>query len=563
MNVWVVEMQKAMSRKFKIIIPSILILVALTAAVKPETDRYFEILKNLDIFATLFKEVNTHYVDEINPTTLMKSGIDEMLETLDPYTNYIAADDIETYRMMTTGEYSGIGAVVERINGVSTVKMPYEGFAAFDAGLRAGDEIHAINGIPLEGKSQEEVRFLMKGQSNSEITLTVKRYGQSELFDVKVKREKIAVDSVPYAGMVTDDIGYVRLTSFTQNVGRSVGIKVLDLLEQGAKSIILDLRGNPGGLLHEAVNVSNVFVEKGRKIVTQKGKVRANDWTYNTLNDPVDPDLPVVILTDNGSASASEIVSGVMQDYDRGVLVGRKTFGKGLVQIERPLSYDAVVKITTAKYYTPTGRCIQAIDYSNRNEDGSVGKIPDSLKNEFYTQNGRKVYDGGGIDPDIEVEAMEFAPITRSLMNNDLIFYYATEYYYSNENKSPASPDDVRLTDAEYNEFVKWLSGKDFDYETKVEKRTEQLIQTAKAEKKYTQLKKYLDDLEKASRHDKNQDLITFKEEIQMLLEQELAGRYFYEKGIIESTFGKDPDVQAAIDILNDPERYQTLLNPN
>ncbi|MEQ6167879.1 S41 family peptidase [Ekhidna sp. MALMAid0563] len=552
-----------MSRKVKIILPSILALVLLIAAVNPPTDRYFEILKNLDIFATLFKEVNTHYVDEINPTTLMQAGIDEMLETLDPYTNYIAADDIENYRMMTTGEYSGIGAVVERKNGISTIVMPYEGFAAHDAGLRAGDEIHAINGIPLEGKTQEEVRFLMKGQSNSEITLTVKRYGQDEMFDVNVKREKIAVDSVPYAGMVTDNIGYVRLTSFTQNVGRSIGIKVLDLMEQGAESIILDLRGNPGGLLHEAVNVSNVFVEKGRKIVTQKGKVRANDWTYNTLNDPVDPDIPVVVLTDNGSASASEIVSGVMQDYDRGVLIGRKTFGKGLVQIERPLSYDAVVKITTAKYYTPTGRCIQAIDYSNRNEDGSVGKIPDSLKNEFYTLNGRKVYDGGGIDPDVEVEKLEFAPITKSLVNNDHIFYYATEYYYKNQDLNPASPDELRLSEADYEDFKQWLSGRDFDYVTRVEKETKKLIDIAKEEKKYSQLKSYFDELELATKHNKERDLETFKEEIKMLLEQEIAGRYFYEKGIIESTFGRDPDVQAAITVLNDPDKYQSILNPN
>ena len=552
-----------MSRKAKIILPVILVLIISVAAIKPPTDRYFEILKNLDIFATLFKEVNTHYVDEINPTTLMKAGIDEMLETLDPYTNYIAADDIETYRMMTTGEYSGIGAVVERKNGVSTVVMPYEGFAAHEAGLRAGDEIHAINGIPLEGKSQEEVRFIMKGQSNSEILLTVKRYGQNEMFEVKVKREKIAVDSVPYAGMVTDDIGYVRLTSFTQNVGRSIGIKTLDLMEKGAKSIILDLRGNPGGLLHEAVNVSNVFVEKGRKIVTQKGKVRANDWTYNTLNDPVDPNIPVVVLTDNGSASASEIVSGVMQDYDRGVLIGRKTFGKGLVQIERPLSYDAVVKITTAKYYTPTGRCIQAIDYSNRNEDGSVGKIPDSLKNEFYTINGRKVFDGGGIDPDVEVDRLEFAPITKSLLRNDHIFYYATEYYYKNKDLNPASPNDLRLTDAEYNEFVKWLSGRDFDYVTRVEQETKDLIKIANEEKKYSKLKSYFDNLEKATQHNKSEDLITFKDEITMLLEQEIAGRYFFERGIIESTFGKDPDVQAAIVVLNDPSKYQSLLRPN
>ena len=552
-----------MRRKLKFIFPSLIAVCVLFAAASPATDRYFEILKNLDIFATLFKEVNTHYVDEINPSTLMKSGIDGMLETLDPYTNYIAADDIETYRIMTTGEYSGIGAVVERMDGISTVIMPYEGFAAHEAGLRAGDEIHAINGIPLAGKTSEEVRYLMKGQSNSEITLTVKRYGVAALFDVKVKREKIAVDSVPYAGMVSDNIGYVRLTSFTQNVGRSVGIKVLDLVEQGATSIILDLRGNGGGLLHEAVNVSNVFIDKGRKIVTQKGKVRENDWTYNTLNDPVDPDLPLVVLTDNSSASASEIVSGVMQDYDRGVLVGRKTFGKGLVQIERPLSYDAVVKITTAKYYTPTGRCIQAIDYANRNDDGSIGKIADSLKNEFYTTNGRLVYDGGGIDPDVAVESRDYAPITRSLLANNLIFHYATKYYYENEDLNPESPSTVRLSEADYNSFVSWLSDKDFSYESRLELSVEQLINTAKEEKRYTDLKQTLENLAGVAKPNKSQDLISFKEEILMFLEQEIAGRYFYEKGLIESIFGKDDDVQTAIEILQNPERYQAILNPD
>lgn len=540
-----------------------MILLILTAAIKPASDRYFEILKNLDIFATLFKEVNAHYVDEINPSTLMESGIEDMLGTLDPYTNYIAADDIENYRMMTTGEYSGIGAVVERKNGVSTVIMPYEGFAADIAGLKAGDEIHAINGVSLDGKTQEEVKYLMKGQSNSEITLTVKRFGQDQLFDVKVKREKIAVDSVPYAGMVTDNIGYVRLTSFTQNVGRSIGIKVLDLMEQGAEKIILDLRGNPGGLLHEAVNVSNIFVEKGRKIVTQKGKIRANDWTYNTLNDPVDSAIPLAVLTDNGSASASEIVSGVMQDYDRGVLIGRKTFGKGLVQIERPLSYDAVVKITTAKYYTPTGRCIQAIDYSSRNEDGSVGKIPDSLKNEFYTSNGRKVFDGGGIDPDIEVKGLDFAPITESLVRGDHIFYYATEYFYQNESLNPQSPGEIRLSDADYQDFRDWLSKRDFEYTTRLERETADLVEVAKQEKKYKALKPYFDELEKGVMHKKDKDLDTFKEEIIMLLEQEIAGRYFYERGMIESVFDKDPDVQTAVEVLNDPTRYASILNPN
>ncbi|MEP5613825.1 MAG: S41 family peptidase [Cyclobacteriaceae bacterium] len=548
-------------RKKLIIIPLSFVLLVSVAAKFTDTDRYFEIFKNLDIFATLFKEVNTHYVDEVNPSTLIKKGIDEMLGSLDPYTNYIAADDIENYRMLTTGEYSGIGAVVERRNGVHMVVMPYEGFAAHEAGLKAGDEIHKIGGISLEGKSSDEISYLLKGQSKSDIVMTIKRYGQEELFEVTLKREKIAVESVPYAGMVTEDIGYVRLTSFTQNVGRQVGIKTLDLLEQGAKGIILDLRGNPGGLLHEAVNVSNVFIEKDRKIVVQKGKVRANDWTYNSLNEAVDTNVPLAVLTDNGSASASEIVSGVVQDYDRGVLVGRKTFGKGLVQVERPLSYDAVVKITTAKYYTPTGRCIQAIDYSNRNPDGSVGKIPDSLKTEFRTTNGRLVFDGGGIDPDIEVDDFDFAPITYSLLRKDHIFFYATEYYYNNLSRESEDPRDLRLSDSEYEQFVKWLEGKEFDYTTELEKGVSKLIKTAKTEKKYAALKPQFDQLEKASVHDKNRDLLTFKEEIKMLLEQEIASRFFLQRGLVESTFNKDPDILEAVNVLRDEERYAELLN--
>lgn len=550
-------------RKKLLILPLAFVLILTTAAKFTDTDRYFEIFKNLDIFATLFKEVNTHYVDEVNPSTLIKKGIDEMLESLDPYTNYIAADDIETYRMMTTGEYSGIGAVVERKNGVNVVVMPYEGFAAHEAGLRAGDEIHEIGNVPLKGKTSDEISYLLKGQTTSDIVLTIKRFGRDDMFDVTLKRERIAVESVPYAGMVTDEIGYVRLTNFTQNVGRQVGVKALDLLELGAKGIILDLRGNPGGLLHEAVNVSNVFIEKGKKIVVQKGKVRANDWTYNSLNEPVDIDIPLVVLTDNGSASASEIVSGVVQDYDRGVLVGRKTFGKGLVQVERPLSYDAVVKITTAKYYTPTGRCIQAIDYSNRNPDGSVGKIPDSLKTEFKTANGRLVFDGGGIDPDIEVEAFDFAPVTYSLLKGDHIFNYATEYHFKNQGRGSEDPRKLRLSDTEYSQFVKWLSNKDFDYTTELEKGVERLIRTAKEEKKYEELKGKFEDLKKTTVHNKNSDLSNFKEEIQMLLEQEIASRYFFQKGLVESTFDKDPDILEAVKVLRDPERYAKLLNRN
>ncbi|MEM9896886.1 MAG: S41 family peptidase [Bacteroidota bacterium] len=550
-------------RRKNIYILAIAAIFLFAAAGIQRSGRYFEILKNLDIFASLFKEVNAYYVDEIDPGTFIKSGIDEMLGTLDPYTNYISADDIETYRMATTGEYSGIGASVEEIDGVSTVILPYQGFAAAEAGLLAGDEIHAIDGIDLVSKSREEVNVLMKGQSNSEVLLTIKRFNTAEKFDVKVKRERIAVGSVPYAGMVSDDIGYVKLTSFTPNVGRTVGIKLYDLLEKGATKIILDLRGNPGGLLHEAVNISNLFIEKGRKIVTQKGKLKENDWVYNTLNEPIDPEIPLVVLIDNGSASASEIVSGVAQDYDRGVLVGRKTFGKGLVQIERELSYDAVVKITTAKYYTPTGRCIQAIDYSNRNPDGSVGKVPDSLKNEFLTESGRKVFDGGGIDPDVEVSGAKLAPITSALLRSRLIFKYGTRYYYENLDNKPTSPTEVVISDEDYKAFKQWLKGQNFAYSSFMQDATARLIERAKEENHYQSFQKELRNLQDAVATDLDEDLDMFRQEISYFLCQDIAGRFFLEEGRVQASFQQDKDVQKAISLLNDMSTYEALLKSN
>ena len=367
----------------------------------PSNDRYFQIVKNLDIFATLFKEVNAYYVDEVNPNTLMKTGIDAMLENLDPYTTYIGEDEIEDYLTITTGEYGGIGAVVDRKGGINTIVLPYEGYSAHRAGLKIGDQILKINDVELAGKPSDQINKLLKGQSNSAIKLTIKRYKQEETFDVELQREKITVNNVPFSGMVGADIAYIRLSDFTTKAGAEVGAALKDLKEKGATKVILDLRGNPGGLLEEAINVSNVFIPRGLEVVSTRGKLDAWTKTYRSLNNPVDTEIPVAVLTDNGSASASEIVSGVIQDYDRGVLIGRRTYGKGLVQQTRPLAYNSQLKVTTAKYYIPSGRCIQAIDYSNRNPDGSVGKIPDSLKVEFKTRNGRLVYDGGGLDPDL------------------------------------------------------------------------------------------------------------------------------------------------------------------
>jgi carboxyl-terminal processing protease len=539
-------------------IPLILIIGLFSFKQTDPGDRTFLILKNLDIFATLFKEINQYYVDEINPTEVMKTGIDAMLNSLDPYTDYIPEDDIEDYMTMTTGEYGGIGAVVERKNGINTVILAYENSPAEKAGLKIGDQILAINGKQLEGMDSDEIGRLLKGQSNSGIDLTVQRYGTADPFTVTLKREKITINNVPYYGMASSDVGYIRLTDFTTKAGKEVASALKELKKEGATKMILDLRGNPGGLLDEAINVSNVFVPKGVEIVSTRGKLESWTKVYRSPAEPVDTEIPLVVLTNNMSASASEIVAGVMQDYDRGVLVGRKTFGKGLVQQTRPLAYNSQLKVTTAKYYIPSGRCIQAIDYANRNDDGSVGKIADSLKAEFKTLNGRLVYDGGGVDPDSTVQKRKYAPITMSLLQKDLIFDYATRYYY--DKPEIASAMDFELSENDYQEFVSWLSDKDYDYTTDVEKTIDQLVEKAQEEKYYEEIKDQIYSLKKATLHNKEQDLQTFKQEIKILLEQEIASRYFFQRGMIESTFDVDNDIQAAISILGDTSLYNSIL---
>ena len=538
------------------------ILMGAFFAFKTPADKYFEITKNLDIFATLYKEVNTYYVDEVDPNQLIKTGINAMLESLDPYTNYIPEDDIEDYRTMTTGQYGGIGALIGTRNGKNMIIMPYEGFPAHDAGLKIGDEIVTVDGIDVKEKAYTDISKLLRGQANSKLNIAVKRYGEPDLIQVEMTREKITIDNVQYYGMVEDGIGYIKLSDFTTNAGKEVKNALVELKEQGASKMILDLRGNPGGLLNEAVNVSNIFISKGSEVVSTKGKM--TDWnkTYKALNPPVDTEMPLVVLTSSSSASASEIVAGVVQDYDRGVLVGQKTFGKGLVQATRPLTYNSQLKVTTAKYYIPSGRCIQAIDYSHRNDDGSVGKVPDSLKVAFKTRNGRTVYDGGGVDPDIVVELEYLAPIAVSLVNKGLIFDYATEYHHSHP--TIVSSRDFELTDAEYQEFVSWLKDKDYDYTTRVENSIDDLIKTAKKEKYYEDIDEQIQSLKLKVHHNKETDLQKFKADIKQILEEEISSRYYLRKGVVETSFSSDESVRAAIEVLNSSERYQEFLQePN
>ncbi len=521
-------------------------------------DKYFEIAKSLDIFATMYKEVNAFYVDEVNPTKFMKTGIDAMLESLDPYTNFIPEDEIEDYRTITTGQYGGIGAVIGKKGGKTIILMPYENFPAHKAGLKIGDEILEIDGIDVKDKNTNDVSKLLKGSANTDVNITVKRYGMKDKMVVHLSREKIKVENIPYYGMVTSDVGFLHLTDFTTGASKDIKNALQKLKEKGATKIIFDLRDNPGGLLNEAISISNIFISKDKEVVSTKGKVSEWNKTYMSLDSPFDTDIPLVILTSSRSASASEIVSGVIQDYDRGVLIGQKTFGKGLVQATRPLSYNSQLKITTAKYYIPSGRCIQAIDYAHRKEDGSVVKIADSLHREFKTSSGRKVYDMGGITPDIEVERYHFAPIVNSLAEKSLIFDYATEYAF--EHKTIASARDFKLTDEEYNKFLTWLKDKDYDYTTKVEGNIDELIKSAKKEKYYDGIKEKIESLKNEVQHDKNQDIVKFKDEIKQVLEQEIVARYYLQKGTIEFSFNYDVDVKEAIRVFQHMDEYHKIL---
>ncbi|AWM34621.1 S41 family peptidase [Hymenobacter nivis] len=526
-----------------------------------DNERYFEIAKNLDIFATTFREVNTYYVDEINPGKLVKTGIDAMLKSLDPYTNYIPEDDIEDFRTMTTGQYGGIGILTVKRNGKTVVQSAYEGYPAQKAGLLPGDEIISVNGVVIEKKSNSDISKLLKGQALSVVKLLVTRYGQDKPVEVAITRDKIQVENVPYVGMISPEVGYFQLAGFTVDAGKEVRAAITKLKAQGAKKIVFDIRDNPGGLLNEAVNISNLFIDKGLDVVSTKGKVTEWNKTYKALDLPLDVQIPVAIITSNRSASASEIVSGVLQDYDRAVLVGERTFGKGLVQATRPLSYNSQLKVTTAKYYIPSGRCIQEIDYSHRADDGTLGKFPDSLRTAFKTTAGRTVYDGGGVAPDVEVVDREIADITRVLLQKSYLFDYATRF--KSEHASIVPAREFKLSDPEYQKFVAYLQGKNISYNTDSEKSLTDLSKRLKEEKHYDDVKTELETMRRKMVVNKANDLQRFKPEIKEILEQEIVSRYYYEKGRTEAGFDDDPNILAAVAVLNDPNRYAALLKPS
>jgi carboxyl-terminal processing protease len=519
---------------------------------------YFEISKNLDIFASVYREINAYYVDDVDAGKLIRKAIDEMLNSLDPYTNYISESEVEDFRFQMTGQYGGIGALIGQKGDYIMITDLYEGFAAQKEDLRAGDLIVEVEGKSVKGKNSGDISKLLKGQPGTKVTLKIKREGSGELTKV-LTREEIRVKNVPYFGMITNQTGYIKLQSFTNDAGKEVHDAMVELKKNPAlKSVILDVRGNPGGLLHESVNIVNVFIAQGVEVVSTKGKIKESDKVYKTINQPVDTLIPLVVLTNRSSASASEIVSGSLQDLDRAVVIGAKTFGKGLVQNTRPLSYGTQVKITTAKYYTPSGRCIQALDYSHKNEDGSVGAVPDSLKKEFKTKGGRKVYDGGGVEPDIAVAPKNYSKIAESLIAKQLIFDYAT--LYRNRNSGIAPAKEFVLNEGDFEDFKKYVSTKEYDYVTSSEKALEEFKKKAEEEKYFEAVKDQYTMLKQNLSHDKQADLDKNKTEIKTLLQQEIARRYYYQKARYEMSLNTDEDIQQAVKLFSESDRYNTIL---
>lgn len=519
--------------------------------------RDFRIAKNLDIFFSLFRELNTFYVDEIDPDKLVRSGIDKMLQTLDPYTVYYPESDVDEFVFMTTGKYGGIGSLVRGGDDYVVVSEVYKGFPADKAGIKAGDILKKVDGISLKGVSTDIVSNKLKGNPGTPITLTIERNGFES--DYSLKRERITIPPVPYFGMIDNKTGYIRFTNFTENCIEDVKNALISLKTNNPQQIILDLRGNPGGLLSEAVEIVNLFVGPGNDVVSTKGKVKQFDEKYKTTKAAVDEKIPLAVLINRGSASAAEIVAGAIQDLDRGIIVGQRSYGKGLVQITRPLSYNTQLKVTTAKYYIPSGRCIQARDFSHPNEDGSVGIIPDSLISVFKTKNGRIVKDGGGIAPDIEVLPGSLSQISSELYLRNYIFDFATKYYWAHPEINTIS--QLVFKDDDFADFRNFIASRNFSYRTSTEESLNELISNAKREKYYDLHQDLFSTLEKDITHSLDHDLALFREEITELIEEDLAGRYFYESGAIEWSLRKDDQIIKAVEILSNHEKYSSVLN--
>lgn len=534
--------------------------ISLTFDAKSQNNNNFEISKNLDIYATLFKELNKNYVDDISAGELVKTSIDAMLKSLDPYTVYISEAEVEDFKFITTGQYGGIGALIHKQGDKIVVAEPYEDKPAHKFGLEAGDEIIYIDGKPVAGKTTGDVSTLLKGQPGTKVLITLKRDGNEELIEKELVRDNVKIDNIPYYGMLDSGVGYIKLTGFTQNAGKEVKSAFLDLKKNNELTgIILDLRGNGGGLLHEAVKITNIFIDKGEPVVRTKGKLPIKNHTYSTTEPAVDPEIPLVILIDNSSASASEIVAGAIQDHDRGVIIGQQTFGKGLVQNVIPLSYNAQAKITVAKYYIPSGRCIQEIDYSNKDENGESVITPDSLATAFTTKNGRTVYDGHGITPDVINELDTLSNISYALFRKYLFFQFATKF--ARENDSISLPEYFEITEDVFEQFIVFIGNEGYDYTTKCEETVEKLKAFAKTEHYYDNIQSEFESLVAKIKLNKKDDISKHSEEMKKILRIEIVSRYYFQKGKIISSLSDDTDIKKAIELINKKDSYIAILD--
>jgi len=539
------------SRTFKFLAVATAIFAGVATTVTTDTGNYFEIAKNIEIFANLYKEVNTYYVDEIDPAKLMRTGVDAMLESLDPYTNYISESQIEGFRYISEGRYNGIGADIRIIGDWPTIVSPYEDAPAHKAGLKAGDQIIEIDGKDAKGRTSDEVSAIMKGYPGTEVKLTIQRPGETKKLNITLIRDEVNIPNVPFSDMISEDVGYIALTVFTRDAGRNVAkaLENLKVEQPDLKGVILDLRDNGGGLLAEAVNVSNVFIPKNELVVSTKGKVKDWDRSFKTLNMPLDEKIPVIVLINKNSASASEIVSGVLQDLDRGVLIGQSSYGKGLVQNTRDIGYSAKVKMTTAKYYIPSGRCIQSIEY----KQGEPAEIPDSKRTPFKTRNGRTVLDGGGVRPDILLEHAA-SDILTTLEDKNFIFNYVTQWMLKNPEVGAA--DDFHFT--HWDDFVQFLEKQNFDYDTDSEQLLKELKEKSKVDGYISEAD--IQALEARIIETKRKDLNKHRELVTNLIEKEIVSRFFYEKGRIKVGLRNDLEIKEAVKLLNEKARYDALL---
>ena len=542
----------------KTLVSLCLLTLCLGAGLHAQTDKGFEISKNLEIFSNVYKTLHMNYVDDVDPGKAMKTAIDAMLASMDPYTNYFPESDMEDVKMQVLGQYGGVGSLIHQEGKNIYVSEPYEGLPADKAGLKAGDRILAVNGESTEGKNTADVSSAMRGQAGTNVTLRLERDGKE--FDVTLTRAEIHLPNVSYSGMVKGNIGYIRLDEFTQDAAKNVreAFKNLKRDHPDMKGVILDLRGNGGGLMNEAVDIVNIWVKPNELVVETKGKIAARNIKSRTRMAAEDLKIPVAVLINEHSASASEIVSGSLQDLDRAVIIGDRSYGKGLVQNILPMPYNSQMKVTVSKYFIPSGRCIQAIDYSRRDENGRAVKVPDSLKTAFKTRNGRTVYDGFGIEPDVEVEHPNSSLVTVALYNKRLFFSYATKFV--REHPTIASPREFTITDDIYQDFVNFLSDKSYEYTTYTERLLEEMHKVAEEENYMDEIKQQLESLEKTFKDAKKADLMRNREDISQYLRDEILVRYYYQKGRIEGSLGDDPDILKAVEVLSNPEEYNRIL---